>query len=53
MLETQPDVLAAMRSVKFPEVVRRSIRLTPFGDDFVRAILSDGPAEEPGDREIP
>jgi hypothetical protein len=38
--------------VKFATVVRRSIRLTPFGDDLVRATLSDGPAEEPGAREI-
>jgi hypothetical protein len=45
VLEAQPDVVEAMRSVTFAKVVRRSIRLTPFGDDFVRATLSDGPPE--------
>jgi hypothetical protein len=47
VLEAQPDVLEAMRSVTFAKVVRRSIRLTPFGDDFVRATLADGPSEAP------
>ena len=36
VLEAQPDVLEAMHSVKFPKVVRRSIHLTPFGEDFCR-----------------
>ena len=36
VLEAQPDVLAAMHSVKFAKVVRRSIHLTPFGEDFCR-----------------
>ncbi|MDP9821538.1 Abi-alpha family protein [Nocardioides massiliensis] len=39
VLEAQPDVLAAMHSVRFPKVVRRSIHLTPFGEDFCRAAL--------------
>lgn len=39
VVEAQPDVLAAMRSVKFSKVVRRSIHLTPFGDDFCRTCL--------------
>ena len=46
VLEAQPDVLAAMKSVSFPKVVRRSIHLTPFGRDFCRATLTDqDPAE--------
>ena len=47
VLEAQPDVVEAMRSVTFAKVVRRSIRLTPFGDDFVLATLADGPHEAP------
>lgn len=39
VVEAQPDVLAAMHSVKFAKVVRRSIHLTPFGEDFVREVL--------------
>lgn len=41
VLEAQPDVLAAMASVRLTKVVRRSIRLTPFGADFVAAALVD------------
>ncbi|WP_447644623.1 Abi-alpha family protein [Nocardioides zeae] len=36
VVEAQPDVLAAMHSVKFPKVLRRSLHLTPFGVDFAR-----------------
>jgi hypothetical protein len=36
VLEAQPDVLEAMRSVRRAKVVRRSIHLTPFGEDFSR-----------------
>lgn len=39
VLEAQPDVLAAMHSVTFAKVVRRSIHLTPFGEDFCRTCL--------------
>lgn len=39
VVEAQPDVLAAMHSVKFAKVVRRSIHLTPFGEDFCKACL--------------
>jgi len=39
VVEAQPDVLAAMHSVKFPKVVRRSIHLTPFGEDFCQICL--------------
>ena len=41
VLEAQPDVIAAMSSVRHAKVVRRSINLTPFGDDFCRAVLVD------------
>jgi hypothetical protein len=39
VVEAQPDVLEAMHSVKFAKVVRRSIHLTPFGEDFCRTCL--------------
>jgi len=39
VVEAQPDVLAAMHSVRAHKVVRRSIHLTPFGMDFCRACL--------------
>lgn len=41
VVEAQPYVLAAMHSVRFSRVVRRSIQLTPFGDDFCRTCLLD------------
>lgn len=41
VVEAQPDVLAAMHSVRFHKVVRRSIHLTPFGEDFCRTCLVD------------
>ena len=44
VLEAQPDVLAALHSVRFPRIVRRSIHLTPFGLNFCRTCLVD-PAE--------
>ncbi|MSZ76402.1 MAG: DUF4393 domain-containing protein [Actinobacteria bacterium] len=45
VVEAQPDVLAAMHSVRFAKVVRRSIHLTPFGDDFCRTCLLDESAD--------
>lgn len=39
VVEAQPDVLGAMHSVKFAKVVRRSIHLTPFGEDFCKSCL--------------
>jgi hypothetical protein len=45
VLEAQPDVLAAIHSVTAAKVVRRSIHLTPFGEDFCRVCLSDMAAE--------
>lgn len=41
VVEAQPDVLAAMHSVRFPRVVRHSVHLTPFGTGFCRACLVD------------
>lgn len=41
VVEAQPDVLEAMHSVRAAKVVRRSIHLTPFGEDFCRACLID------------
>ena len=39
VLEAQPDVLDAVHSVRFAKVVRRSIHLTPFGEEFARMTL--------------
>jgi hypothetical protein len=39
VLEAQPDVLEALHSVRMTKVVRRSIHLTPFGEDFCAAAL--------------
>jgi hypothetical protein len=39
VVEAQPDVLAAMHSVRAHKVVRRSVHLTPFGEDFCRTCL--------------
>lgn len=39
VLEAQPDVLAAMDRAGRARVVRRSIALTPFGEDFCRSCL--------------
>ncbi|UDY23195.1 Abi-alpha family protein [Nocardioides sp. Kera G14] len=36
VVEAQPDVLEAKRSVRRAATVRRSIHLTPFGQDFAR-----------------
>ena len=41
VVEAQPDVLEAMHSTRFPKMVRRSIHLTPFGQDFCRTCLVD------------
>lgn len=39
VVEAQPDVLEAMHSVRSAKVVRRSVHLTPFGEDFCRTCL--------------
>ncbi|MGH3349746.1 MAG: Abi-alpha family protein [Nocardioides sp.] len=46
VLEAQPDVLEAMRTVKFAKIVRRSVHLTPFGEAFGRTTLVDEVAAE-------
>ena len=57
VLEAQPDVLAALRKGGRGRTVRRSIHLTPFGEDFCRTCLPletsetdalGGGATEPG-----
>jgi Abortive infection alpha len=50
VLEAQPEVLQAIHSVAHAKVVRRSIHLTPFGEDFCRMALfpeESGPASLP------
>jgi hypothetical protein len=44
VVEAQPEVLAAMKSVRFAKIVRRSIHLTPFGEDLCRVALNLGTA---------
>jgi hypothetical protein len=41
VLEAQPEVLEAVHSVPYAKIVRRSIHLTPFGEDFCRVCLVD------------
>ncbi|MEJ7891752.1 MAG: hypothetical protein WKF94_03845 [Solirubrobacteraceae bacterium] len=42
VVEAQPEVLEAMRTVRLARVARRSIHLTPFGEDFCRVALNLG-----------
>jgi hypothetical protein len=61
VLEAQPDVLEALRSPGRTTTVRRSILLTPFGEDFCKTVLplditgefealnSEQPVEEEGE----
>jgi hypothetical protein len=44
VLEAQPDALEAAKSVRMAKIVRRSIHLTPFGEDFCRVCLALGDA---------
>jgi Abortive infection alpha len=39
VLEAQPDVIEALRSGGHTKTIRRSIHLTPFGEDFCRVCL--------------
>jgi hypothetical protein len=40
VVEVQPDVAAAIKAAgRMPRIVRRSIHLTPFGEDFCRTCL--------------
>lgn len=45
VVEAQPDVLEAMHSVRSAKIVRRSIHLTPFGEDFCRTCLLEEGAD--------
>jgi hypothetical protein len=45
VLEAQPEVLEAMRSVSRARTVQRSIHLTPFGEDFCAVCLPVATAE--------
>jgi abortive infection alpha-like protein len=45
VLEAQPEVLRSMRAAGRAKTVRRSIGLTPFGEDFCRVCLPVGTAE--------
>jgi hypothetical protein len=40
VLEAQPEMLEAVKSVRMAKIVRRSIHLTPFGEDFCRICLA-------------
>ena len=40
VLEAQPEALEAAKSVRMAKIVRRSIHLTPFGEDFCRICLA-------------
>ncbi|MCK9247957.1 MAG: DUF4393 domain-containing protein [Solirubrobacteraceae bacterium] len=51
ILEAQPDVLDALRSARGTRTVRRSILLTPFGEEFCRLALPDWAG--PGDADRP
>jgi hypothetical protein len=42
VLEAQPEVLEAVHSVRYAKIVRRSIHLTPFGEDFCRVCFIEG-----------
>jgi abortive infection alpha-like protein len=45
VLEAQPDVVEAMKKAGRGTTVRRSIRLTPFGEDFCQTVLPLDTAE--------
>jgi Abortive infection alpha len=47
VLEAQPDVIEAIHSVPRAKVIRRSVHLTPFGEDFCRmALMPEAAANE-------
>lgn len=48
VLEAQPDVVDAMERTKRAKTIRRSIHLTPFGQDFVRTCLRPEDQPDPG-----
>ncbi|MBO0842614.1 MAG: DUF4393 domain-containing protein, partial [Nocardioides sp.] len=41
VVEAQPDVLDAVHSTRGAKIRRRSVHLTPFGQDFARACFAD------------
>ena len=45
VLEAQPEVKEALKRAGRGTTVRRSVRLTPFGEQFVRACLPEGTGE--------
>ena len=45
VLEAQPEVLGAIKSATRAKTVHRSLRLTPFGEDFCAVCLPVDPAE--------
>jgi hypothetical protein len=45
VLEAQPDVLGAIKETTRAKTVHRSIRLTPFGQDFAEHVLPVGTGE--------
>jgi len=47
VLEAQPDVIEAMGGAGRGKTVRRSIHLTPFGEDFCRVCLPTGGGAQP------
>jgi hypothetical protein len=49
VLEAQPDVIAAVKEAGHARTVRRSVHLTPFGEDFCAICLAIDPSEN-GDR---
>jgi hypothetical protein len=53
VLEAQPDVLEAVHSVRFAKIVRRSIHLTQFGEDFCRVSLWPETLDAAGVDELP
>ncbi len=48
VLEAQPDAMEAIRQAGRAKTAHRTVRLTPFGEDFVRTVL---PLEEPAETE--
>lgn len=47
VLEAQPDVVAALKQAGRGRTIRRSIHITPFGQDFCDTCLSEDPPLEP------
>jgi Abortive infection alpha len=52
VLEAQPEVLAAVKRAGRARTVQRSVKLTPFGQDFCEVFLPPG-QREPGSAQSP